>query len=452
MKTAVVLALCLTIIGASVASADEVAVTVYNSNLGVVSETRSLDFQKGINKLAFRDVPSQIDPNSVRFELVGSGDGVAILEQNYAFDLVSPDQIYKKYIDKKVELIDKDANLYAGTLLAVGGGAVTLRSDNGQIRIISMDKVVESRFPELPEGLITKPTLFWLYSSNLTGAQSAMVAYQTTGLSWSAEYVGVLDKNDKHLDLSGWGAINNTSGKTYTDAKLKLVAGDINRAVQIRGGRGPQMEMFASKADMSQGFDQKSFFEYHLYTLPRKATLANNEIKQISLFEPAGSAVEKVYIYQPDQNPTQISVKVKFKNSEKTGLGMPLPAGRVRLFKADDDGSLILLGEDMIDHTPKDEEVKLTVGNAFDVVPEETMTDSRRISQNVEERTYKVEIRNRKKEPVTVTVEKPFYTFWEITDAGFVYKKKDASTLTFDLTVAAESEASVQYTVRLTNR
>ena len=452
MKATALLTLGLLAIAAPVVWADDVAVTVYNSNLGVISETRTLDFQKGINRLAFRDVPSQIDPNSVRFELVGDDAGVAILEQNYAFDLVSPDQIYKKYIDKKVELIDKDANLYAGTLLAVGGGAVTLLSDNGQIRIISMDKVVESRFPELPDGLITKPTLFWLYSSDVAGARPARVGYQTTGLSWSAEYVGVLDKDDKFLDLSGWAAINNTSGKTYADAKLKLVAGDINRALQIRGGRHPQMEMFAAKADLAEGFDQKSFFEYHLYTLPRKATLANNEIKQISLFEPAGSNITKVYVYRPDQNAKQISVAVKFTNSEKAGLGMPLPAGRVRLFKADDDGSLIMLGEDMIDHTPKNEEVKLTVGNAFDIVPEETMTESRRISQNVEERTYEVQIRNRKKEPVTVTVEKPFYTFWEVTSADFAYKKKDASTLTFDLTMPADGTVTVRYTVRLTNR
>lgn len=451
MKTTAILVLGLILCGGASLLADDVAVTVYNSNLGVISETRSLDFQKGINRLAFRDVPSQIDPNSVRFELI-DGDGVTILEQNYAFDLVSPDQIYKKYIDKKIELVDKDANLYAGTLLAVGGGAVTLLNDNGQIRIISMDKVVESRFPELPEGLITKPTLFWLYSSKVTGARGARVGYQTTGMSWNAEYVGVLDKDDKHIDLSGWAAINNTSGKAYADATLKLVAGDINRAFQVRGGRGPEMQLFAAKADMAESFEQKSFFEYHLYTLPRKATLANNEIKQISLFEPAGSAIQKVYIYRPEQNAQQVSVAVKFTNSEKAGLGMPLPAGRVRLFKADDDGSLVMLGEDMIDHTPKDEEVKLTVGNAFDVVPEETMTDSRRVSQNVEDRTYELEMRNRKKEPVTVTVEKQFYSFWEVTDANFTYKKKNAQTLTIDMTVPAEDTLKVRYTVRLTNR
>jgi hypothetical protein len=451
MKTTVVLFLCLAIISGSAVWADDVAVTVYNSNLGVISETRNLDFQKGINRLAFRDVPSQIDPNSVRFDLAG-GDGVTILEQNYAFDLVSPDQIYKKYIDKKIELVDKDANLYAGTLLAVGGGAVTLQSDNGQIRIIAMDKVVESRFPELPEGLITKPTLFWLYSSDITGERTAKVGYQTTGMSWNAEYVGVLDQGDKHIDLSGWAAINNTSGKAYADATLKLVAGDINRAIQLRGGRGPQMEMFAAKADMAESFEQKSFFEYHLYTLPRKATLANNEIKQISLFDPAGSTIEKVYVFRPEQNAGQVSVAIKFKNSESTGLGMPLPAGRVRLFKADDDGSLIMLGEDMINHTPKDEEVKLTIGNAFDIVPEETMTGSTRVSQNVEDRTFELQMRNRKKEAVTVTVEKQFYSFWEVTNADFTHKKKDAQTLTFDLAVPADSAVTVRYTVRLTNR
>ena len=435
----------------AVSTADEIAVTVYNSNLGVVSETRTLDFSKGINQLAFRDVPSQIDPNSVRFELV-DGDGVAILEQNYAFDLVSPDQIMKKYIDNRITLVDEDGNLYEGTLLATSGGAVTLRDADGQIRIVRMDKVSETRFPELPDGLITQPTLFWQYNADFNGSRETRVGYQTTGMNWSAEYVGVLDQEEANIDLSGWAAINNTSGKAYADATLKLIAGDIHRAQQlrIRGGRAPEMEMFSAKADA--GFDEKAFFEYHMYTLPRATTLANNEIKQISLFDPASTGVEKIYLYQPDRNDKQVTVAVKFTNSEKAGLGMPLPAGRVRVFKADTDGSLVLLGEDLIDHTPKNEEVKLSIGYAFDIVAEEVVKDNKRISKDVEDRTFELTLRNRKEEPVTVTVEKRLWGFWEVTDAGFEHEKKDASTLTFDLTVPADTEMTVSYTVRFTNR
>lgn len=439
----------LAVFAVSSGSADDIAVTVYNSNLGVVSETRSLDFAKGINQLAFRDVPSQIDPNSVRFELL-EGDGVGILEQNYAFDLVSPDQIMKKYIDSRVSLVDEDGNLYEGTLLAAVGGAVTLRDADGQIRIVRMDKIAETRFPELPEGLITRPTLFWQYNSDFSGSREARVGYQTTGLSWSAEYVGVLNEEDTQLDLSGWAAINNTSGKAYADATLKLIAGDIHRAQ--RGRQPREMEMFSAKADMAAGFDQKAFFEYHMYTLPRQTTLANNQIKQISLFEPAATGVEKFYLYEPEKNNKQVTVAVKFTNSEKAGLGMPLPEGRVRLFKSDAaDGSLILLGEDMIDHTPKNEEIKLSVGYAFDIVAEEVVKDSKRVAKDIEDRTFEISLRNRKEESVTVSVEKKLWGYWEVVDAGFEYEKKDASTLTFDLTIPADTELTVTYTVRFTS-
>ncbi|MCB2230884.1 DUF4139 domain-containing protein [bacterium] len=449
-KTALVL-ICLAAMPVASALADDIAVTVYNSNLGVVSETRSLDFTKGQDRLAFRDVPSSIDPNSVRFELLdGSGD-VSILEQNYAFDLVSADQMYSKYIDQPIELVDEDGELYSGTLLAYGSGTVTLRGNDGGIQIIQMSQIRETNFPSLPDGLITRPTLFWNYNSSISGSREARVSYQTTNIFWSAEYVGLLDKDDKLLDLSGWASINNTSGKTYTDATLKLIAGDINRVqdIQIRGGR---MEPMMLEKSAYSGFEEKSFFEYHMYTLPRKATIANKEIKQISLFEPARTSVSKLYLFQPSENATQVKVAVKFTNTGDAGLGMPLPAGRVRLFKADSDGSTILLGEDQIQHTPKDEEVKLTVGYAFDIVAEETTVDRQRISKSVEDQTFEIDLRNRKDEPVVVTVEKRLWGFWEVRDASFEYEKKDATTLTFDITVPAGEEITARYTVRFTNQ
>jgi hypothetical protein len=436
---------------ATTSVADDIAVTVYNSNLGVVSETRTLTFEEGENQLAFRDVPSSIDPNSVRFELVDGSGEVAILEQNYAFDLVNSSKIYDKYIDKRIELIDEDGEIYAGTLLAYGGGTVTLQSTDGPLKIVQMGDIREVNFPELPEGLVTRPTLFWRYVSDISGDRDTRVGYQTTNMSWSAEYVGLLDENDENLDLSGWAAINNTSGKTYKDATLKLIAGDISRArpePQFRGGRADLM----AAESMAKGFDQKAFFEYHMYTLPRKATVADKEIKQISLFEPARTTVEKVYLYEPGRNATQVKVAVKFVNSEETGLGMPLPAGRVRLFKADTDGSMILLGEDRIDHTPRDEELSLTVGYAFDIMAEETTVNRARISKSVEDVDYEVELRNRKDEAVTVTVEKDLWGYWEITDADFEWTKKDANTITFDVSIPAGETVTVRYTVRFTNR
>ncbi|MEW5994087.1 MAG: DUF4139 domain-containing protein [Candidatus Zixiibacteriota bacterium] len=439
---------CLLLALPAVLAADELAVTVYNSNLGVVSETRTLPFERGVNRLAFRDVPSLIDASSVRFEVEGAGQQVTILEQNYAYDLVSPDQLYAKYVDKEIELIDKEGRLYSGTLLAFSGGAVTLQEPSGRIKIVRMEHVTEANFPTLPEGLITRPTLFWLYNSSIGGERECLVSYQTSGLTWTAEYVGVLSSDEKQLGLSGWSSINNTSGKTYADATLKLVAGDIHRALP----QYPPMraEKLMAAGMEAKGFEEKAFFEYHLYTLPRKATVADKEIKQISLFEPATTGVEKVFLYRPERSARKVEVALKFTNSAAAGLGLPLPAGRVRLFKADDDGFLVLLGEDRIDHTPKDEELNLQVGYAFDIAVEERLMDQTRVSPKVEERTYEIELRNRKSESVTVKVEKKLYGFWEIVESSHTYTKKDATTLVFEVPVEADEKVVVRFRVRFT--
>ena len=433
------------------ALADDVAVTIYNSNLGVVSETRKLEFKKGAGQLAFRDVPTQIDASSVRFEALSSGKNISILEQNYAFDLIGPEQLYSKYVDKEIELIDKDGKLYSGTLLAFSGGSATLRESSGKVKIVLMQNVSEVNFPALPDGLITRPTLFWLYDSDADGSFPCRVGYQTSGLNWSAEYVGVLDKAESKLDLSGWSSINNTSGKTYRDATLKLIAGDINRVSQPMGRGGMDVAM-AMEAPKSAAFEEKAFFEYHMYTLPRKATVTDKEIKQISLFNPAKATVQKVYLYQPDQNSTQVRVAVKFKNSQQQGLGMPLPAGRIRMFKADDDGALVLLGEDQIKHTPKDEELDIKVGYAFDVAAEERVTNQSQVSSKVTDYDYEDEIRNHKTEPVTVKIEKKLWGFWSVLQADFPYVKKDANTLTFEIPAKAGETVTVKYRIRVSYR
>lgn len=440
-----VLALC-----AVMAQAADVAVTVYNNNLGVISETRSLDIKKGTNRIAFTDVPALIDAASVRVELPNGKSRLTILEQNYAYDLVSPEQMYQKYIDEQIEIVDENGKLYTGKLLAYNGGAITLLDPSGKVKIVSASKVTEVNFPALPEGLITRPTLFWLYNSNADGKLDLRVGYQTSGMSWNAEYVGVLNESETSLGLSGWSSINNQSGKTYENATLKLIAGDISRATQREPRYERKMTLSAMALDDEAGFEEKQFFEYHMYTLPRKATVADKEIKQISLFDPATASVRKAYVYKPEQNQKQVAVAVKFKNSQQTGLGMPLPAGRVRLFKADTDGSMVLLGEDLISHTPKDEDVDLKVGYAFDIAAEERLMTQTRISDRVEEREYEVEFRNHKKEAVTISVEKKLWGSFEVLQANFQYKKKDANTLLFDVAVGADQTVVVKYKVRFT--
>jgi hypothetical protein len=312
--------------------------------------------------------------------------------------------------------------------------------------------MVQTNFPELPEGLITRPTLFWNYQSDYSGKLNCRVGYQTAGLNWSAEYVGLLNEKETKLDLSGWASIDNNSGKTYKDAKLKLIAGEINRATPPMRKGMAESDMMTMAAPMATGFEEKAFFEYHMYTLPRPATVADHENKQISLFDPASTTVKKVYYYRPDRNATDVSVEVEFVNSVQSGLGMPLPAGRVRLFKADSDGSMILLGEDQIEHTPKDEEMSLTVGNAFDIKGEQTLVNQTQVSRKVSDQEFDIELRNRKPEDVTIKIEKSLWGYWEITQSTHEYKKKDAGTVTFEVPVKAESTANVKFTVRFTAR
>jgi len=211
------------------------------------------------------------------------------------------------------------------------------------------------------------------------------------------------------------------------------------------------MQMMAMEAPAA-GFEEKAFFEYHLYTLPRKATLADREIKQISLFEPASTEVNKQFIYRPDRNPKKVEVSLNFTNSSAAGLGMPLPAGRVRLFKADDDGSLIMLGEDRIDHTPRDEEIDLKVGYAFDIVAEERLMHRDQITKKVEDRTFEIELRNRKESSVTVKIEKKLWGVWEVVESNYTHTAKDAQTLLFDVDVDAGATVVVSFKVRFTQR
>lgn len=428
------------------ALADEVTVTVYNSDLGVVTETRELRFRKGIDRLRFVDVPSRIDPTSVRFTALNAAKQVRILEQNYQYDLVSPEKLYQRYIDNEIELFANNGEIYTGDLLAYSTSTVTLRERSGQLRIIRLDEIANLRLPELPEGLITRPTLFWKYSSSISGTRTCEVSYQTGGLSWHAEYIANLNEKEDQLSISGWASIENRSGKTYPNAKLKLVAGDIHRA------RGKIQPMYrgALSAEMATdaSFSEKAFFEYHLYTLPRPSTIANNEIKQLELFSPAQAGVAKEYHYRAGVGATNVTVKLRFANSKDNGLGMPLPAGRVRIFKQDSDGSTLLLGEDNIQHTPRDEELLLTVGKVFDLVVKEITADRRSLSKQVTEYDYKITLKNRKDEDVSVFVRRSLGNDWEILQTSHDFKKISAGEIEMLIPVPASKEVTVEFTVR----
>ncbi len=444
MKT---IAFCLLFtLWASVVLADDIALTVYNQNLALVKEGRSLDLQRGTNRLRLTDVAAAIDPTSVHFKLRGS-DKVELLEQNYQYDLVSSEKILQKYLGNTVEITLKNGDLVSGKFLSLSSGYLVLQLTDGAVRLINSLEMLSVSAPKLPEGLIVTPTLEWTLASDISGKREAEISYLTGNISWHAEYIAQLDKDDKNLRLSGWVSLDNQSGKTYRDAKLKLVAGEVNRVMPPARAKGVMYEAMAADAS-GQGFEEKSFFEYHLYTLQRPTTIADSETKQVSLFEPASTAVKKLYRYEAMPGSTDVNVVVTFKNSEAAGLGMPLPAGKMRITKLDSDGSEEFVGEDAVNHTPRNEEVELRVGNAFDIVAEMAIVDSRRISDRVREETVEVKLRNRKTEDVTINVRYRLYGDWQVLESNFEYLKKTAQQLEFTVPAEADQETVLKFRIR----
>ena len=429
-------------------TADKLFLTVYNQDLALIREVRNLDFKKGIFEIKFKDVASRIDPTSVHFKTLKFPDQVAILEQNYQFDLVSSEKILEKYIDKTIQLVTKQDKEYKGELLSFDRGGLTLKDQGGSIRIISRAEVRDLFFPALPEGLITRPTLVWQLDSDISGKQDAEVSYLTSGINWHAEYVAVIDKEDKNLELAGWVSIDNRSGATYENAKLKLIAGDIHRARE-------EFAPITVSGRVMDGrkitpFEEKAFFEYHLYTLTRPATVKDKEIKQITLFPSATVTAKKVFTYDGARDKNKVRVNLEFLNSKKDGLGIPLPQGKIRVYKQDEDKSQEFVGEDLIDHTPKDEKVRIYVGNAFDIVVERTETSYERLSESVHRYSYQISLRNHKEEKIEITVIEHLNTGWkwEIFDNNYDYVKKDAFTVEFRIPLEKNSEKKLNYTVQ----
>ncbi len=428
----------------SFAQEKQVAVTIYQNNLGLVHDVRRMDLTKGNQEIHFTDVASFIDPTSVHFKSLTAPDAVTLLEQNYEYDLVSSEKILQKHIDQVVQMFTKEGKIFEGKLLSVGGNVVLEKKDGG-IQSISMANVQNIDFPKLPTGLITRPTLVWFLSSTKAGKHLMETSYMTDGIDWHTEYVAAVNDEETKVDLSAWVSINNQSGTDYENAKLKLVAGDVHRAALPQPKRRDKAEMMATKAGAPQ-FEEKAFFEYHLYTLQRAATIRNNQIKQLSLFPTATTPVKKKYEYDGAKNEKKVNVILELVNSEKNGLGLPLPAGKVRVYKSDGDQSQIFLGEDKIDHTPKDEKIPLYVGDAFDVVGERKQVNYKQLSNQSREEIWQITLRNHKKEDIEVLVREHLWGDWEIRESSHTYNKKDANTLEFLIPLKKDAEETIKYT------
>lgn len=438
----------ITIFAAAIAlaqiAAAQVSITVYNQNIGLVKETRSVDVKKGAFTFEAADVAALIDPTSVHLKL----DGAAVYEQNFEYDLVSRDRLLERYLNQSVQVFTDKGDMFEGTLLSASGSELILRSTDGQVQVVAPDAVRDIRFGELPGGLRTKPTLVWSLFGEKAGKSQAELSYLTNGLNWHAEYVAVTSEKGDRLDLSSWVSIENHSGATYENAKLKLMAGDV-RLVQEPGpfdGRGRAWATMEAQA--APKFEEKAFFEYHLYTLDKPTTVRDRQTKQISLFEPATVTAKREYVFDQMKNAEKVQVNLVFKNEKTAGLGMPLPAGKVRVYQRDEDGALEFVGEDRIDHTPDNEEVRLVVGSAFDLTVEKEMTDSKRITDRVREESYRAELRNHKKDNVEVILVEHLWGDWQILESSHTYTKKNAYTVEFKVPVEAGKETVVTYRVR----
>jgi len=447
----------------SQAQGEGIELTVYNQNLALVIDRRPLELSTGLNEVQFTDVASQIDATSVHFRSLTDPDGTVVLEQNYEYDLVSTAKLLTKYVDQEITIVTQDGTAYTGTLLS-GAGDVILQAPDGQVTVVKLDRVQDFSFPALPEGLITRPTLVWLLEAEEPGTHDTEVTYLTGGLTWRADYVLVLGEDDASLDLTGWVTVDNRSGATYEEAKLKLVAGDIHRAEEM--DRIVEKVVYEAVPTPALAVEERAFFEYHLYEVQRPVTVKDSQTKQVEFSSATDVPTEKFFVY--DAAPARfygyvvddpgygtitdkkVAVMLEFVNGEDQGLGIALPKGKVRVYKKDVDGSELLIGEDSIDHTPKDEAIQLALGNAFDVVGERVQDDFERLGKQAIEEMFTITLRNHKEQDVEVRVVERLYRWsdWEIVQETAEHAKIDAQTVEWRLEVPADGEASVTFTVR----
>jgi hypothetical protein len=424
----------------------DVMVTIYNGNLGLVKDSRESRFDAGMIEVKFMDVAAQIDPTSVHLKSLTDPPGLRIVEQNYEYDLLTSEKLMEKYVGKKVRLYQGNATYQEATLLSTNGPIWEI---NGQIHMGGFGNVV---LPALPENLVSKPTLVWLLSNARPALQRIEASYLTGGITWKADYVMVINAADTRSDLTGWVTIDNKSGGSYKNAAVKLVAGDINRA-PMRDTRKAMAALSApAAAEASREFKSEGFFEYHLYTLDGRTTIKDKQTKQLSLLSATDVPVDKRFIYYGAAEyfrNQKVGVYLELKNSTDNRLGMPLPKGKVRVYKADASGSQQLIGEDSIDHTPKDERVKLKIGDAFDVVGERVQKDWKKIASSLYEVEWEISLRNHKKEDVTVEVIEPVPGDWEVLRATLPHEKVDAFTMRFRVPVKKAGETKLVYRVRV---
>ena len=439
------------------AANDRLQVTIYNDNRALVNEHRVIQLKRGLNEISLTDVPARIDPTSVHVASLTDPDGTRVLEQNFEYDLVSTDRLIEKYLDRQIRAVTSDGAVYKGRLMGTAGGVI-IQNSIGGITVLQKERLREITFPSLPNGLITRPTLRWLIDAATAGKHETELAYITGGLNWHADYVLSLSKDDAKADLDGWVTLDNTSGMTFKDAHTKLVAGSLHRAPPPPGVMLEQAVGRKAAAAKQPQVQQRALFEYHLYDVKRPLTIQNNQTKQIQFVFCHRIPVKKRFVLDSRSSYTwsrdnrqkgKAEIQIRFVNDQESGMGIPLPAGVCRLYKSDVDDSQQLIGEDRIDHTPRDESITLTAGRAFDVVGERVKTAQEILGKRSRKESWRVEVKNHKQEKVSVHVLERLNAWGEseIVSESRPHSKKTADTIEYVVEVPEGGKAEVTYTV-----
>jgi hypothetical protein len=447
---------------ATLADQQEVAVTIYNDNLALVKDQRKLQIKPGVGTLAFRDVSAKMRPETALLRSLSNAGGLQVLEQNFDFDLLSPQKMLEKYVGQTVTVI----RTHPTTGLETSETARVLSANAGVV--LQIGNRIETGIPgrlvysDVPANLRDRPTLVMMLDNTTPQTQDVELSYLTSGLAWKADYVVELNARDDRLDISGWVTLTNTSGASYRNAKLQLVAGDVNRvAPQVEQRLLRNKVLAAAPMAEASAMAEESLFEYHLYTLGRSTTIAGNQTKQVALLSGTGVPVRKEFVLKGDPyyyssaagdlgKKLKVGVFVEFENKESARLGMPLPKGIVRVYKKDKAGNAQFIGEDRIDHTPKNEKVRLKLGDAFDVTADKRQTDFKKVASDSKnsyafESAYELVLKNAKDEAVQVNVQEPMPGDWRILDSNLPHTKGASNTAVWTVHVPALGSTKLTY-------
>lgn len=416
-------------------------ITVYEQGTSLVKEKREIELQNGISQVEYTDISSGIDPTSVIIK-DPENKGTVLLEQDYEYGLLNSDGLLEKYLGREVNVTDRNGETYTGMLLSHEGSSIVIETEAKKVVVLKDFSKIELADSS---GLSAKPALIWQIYSPVSGTRQLLISYLTSGISWQADYVLIGNADDTKADVRGWVNIDNKAGTTYENAVLKLVSGQLNR-VSRPTLRSAEEKAVANEAFSRTPFAEEALFEYHLYTLEKPATLKTNQAKQISLLSADSVPMEKKLIYDSSLG-EKVLAYLTLKNSNESGLGMPLPKGVVRIYKADSSGGLQFIGEDQIKHIPDAGEMRVAVGSSFDLTVKRNDTDYKRISDDVERASYEIELNNSKPDSQNVTIVEHLYGEWEILESSDSYEKTDAFTIEFRVMVPAKGSKAVSYTV-----